>query len=343
MKKVTINEVAKVAGVSKGTVSAVINGKNTVKQETRDIVLGVMRELNFRPKGMARNFRSTETERSIGLIIKDLNNPFYTGIAMGVKEYANRKGYLVLITSSENKHNYEEKFSRLFSNKDIKGAIIAPVLEKDAEIEHLFKLKRINFPFVLLEKIKGIQANVVGIDNMKSMKEAVKYLIDSGHEKIVHFSGPENASHTIERVEGFKLAFSETSLIFNEKMIERINQNYELSKKETLEYLKRTPEKDLPTAIICFNDLQALGAIAAFEEKGFKIPDDVSIIGNDDIYFSRMHHVPLTTIHAPMRQLGLKAAEVLIDNIESPKIQPVKELVLEAELVIRSSTKALNK
>ena len=207
MKKITIEDVAKRAGVSKGTVSAVINAKNTVKPTTRDHILAVMKELNFRPKGVARNLKNGSKEKTIGIIIKDLNYPFYTSIATGAKEYANSKGYSIVITSSENDHESEKKFSHLFSTKDIKGTIIAPIVEGASEIEHLFKLKMINYPFVLLEDVKGIQANVVAIDNLKAIKKAVKYLISIGHTKIVHFAGPPQSSHTEERIEGFRHRF----------------------------------------------------------------------------------------------------------------------------------------
>ena len=219
MKRITIEDVAKQAGVSKGTVSAVINAKNTVKPATRDHILDVMKELHFRPRGVARNLRNGNQDKSIGIIIKDLNYPFYTSIATGAKEHANNKGYSVVVTSSEDDHESEKTLSHLFSTKDIKGTIIAPIVEGTAEIEHLFKLKMINYPFVLLEDVKGIQANVVAIDNLKAIKKAVTYLIDSGHTKIIHFAGPPNSSHTQERIEGFRHAFSESPLIFNKDMI----------------------------------------------------------------------------------------------------------------------------
>ncbi|MCK9560156.1 MAG: LacI family transcriptional regulator, partial [Candidatus Marinimicrobia bacterium] len=258
MKRITIEDVAKHANVSKGTVSAVINSKNSVNPSTRDHILKVMKELNFRPRGMARNLKNGDQIRSIGIIIKDLNYPFYTTIAAGAKEYANEKGYSVIFASSENDHECEKKFTHLFSTKDIKGAIIAPIVEGAAEIEHLFKLKRINYPFVLLEDVKGIQANVVAIDNLSAIKIAVKYLIDSGHTKIVHFAGPPQSSHTQERIEGFRHAFSESPLIFNKNMIISIGSRHEEAYGNTLNYFKHLKREDYPTAIVCFNDQQAL-------------------------------------------------------------------------------------
>jgi LacI family transcriptional regulator len=342
MKRITIDDVAHRAGVSKGTVSAVINAKDSVKAGTREHILEVMKQMNFRPRGGARNLRNGHQERSIGIIIKDLSYPFYTSIAAGVKNYASDKGYSVIITSSENDHEWEKKFTRLFSAKDIKGAIIAPIVEGTAEIEHLFKLKMLNYPFVLLEDVKGIQANVVAIDNLRSIKKAVKYLIGAGHTKIVHFAGPPSSSHTQERIEGFRHAFSESPLVFSKDMIVSIGSRYEESHGATMKYFKNRARKDFPTAIVCFNDQQALAVMSALRELKIRVPEDISIVGNDDIYYANLYPVPLTTIHAPQREIGERAAEILIRNIESAKVLPTERVVLETEFIVRESTRVLN-
>jgi LacI family transcriptional regulator len=342
MKRITIEDVAKQAGVSKGTVSAVINAKSTVKAGTRDHILEVMKELNFRPRGVARNLKNGTQDRSIGIIIKDLNYPFYTSIAAGVMEYANSRGYSVIVTSSENDHEREKKFTHLFSAKDIKGVIIAPIVEGMAEIEHLFKLKMINYPFVLLEDVRGIQANVVAIDNLKAIKKAVKYLIDSGHTNIVHFAGPPQSSHTKERIEGFRDAFSESTLVFNREMIISVGSRYEESYSNTMNFFKDKNRVDYPTAIVCFNDQQALAVIMALKELNIRVPDDISIIGNDDIYYAKIYPVPLTTIRTPQTDIGKKAAEILIRNIESQVLLSPERVVFETDFIIRDSSKVLN-
>ncbi|HNZ37626.1 MAG TPA: LacI family DNA-binding transcriptional regulator [Candidatus Marinimicrobia bacterium] len=342
MTRITIEEVAKQANVSKGTVSAVINGKNSVNPATREHILKVMKDLNFRPRGMARNLKNGDQVRCIGIIIKDLNYPFYTSIAAGAREYANSQGYSVIVASSENDHECEKKFTHLFSIKDIKGAIIAPIVEGEAEIDHLFKLKRINYPFVLLEDVKGIQANVVAIDNLSAIKTAVKYLIDNGHTKIVHFAGPPQSSHTQERIEGFRHAFSESPLIFNKNLIISIGSRHEEAYGNTMNYFKNRSREDYPTAIVCFNDQQALAVMTALKELNIRIPEDISIIGNDDIMYAKIYPVPLTTIRAPQREIGYKAAEILIRNIESPTALPNEKMVLGTDLVIRESSRVLN-
>jgi DNA-binding LacI/PurR family transcriptional regulator len=338
----TIEDVARRAGVSKGTVSAVINARNSVRPGTRDHILEVMKEMNFRPRGVARNLKNGNQDKSIAIVIKDLNYPFYTSIAAGAKELANSHGYSVIVASSEDDHECEKKFTHLFSTKDVKGAIIAPIVEGTAEIEHLFKLKMINYPFVLLEDVKGIQANVVAIDNLKAIKTAVKYLIDSGHTRIVHFAGPPNSSHTQERIEGFRHAFSERPLVFNKDMIVPIGSAHGESYCNAMKYFKNTSRADYPTAIVCFNDQQALAVMTALKELSIRIPDDISIVGNDDIYYAKIYPVPLTTIRAPQHEIGKKAAEILIRNIESQTLLPTERVVLETEFIIRESTRVLS-
>ena len=342
MKRATIADVARLASVSIGTVSAVINEKNTVKPETRDAVLDAIKELNYRPQGSARTLKNRKTERgSIGLLVRELDNPFYMAVATGVRQYANSKGYVVLISSSEGDHTYEEEVTQNFSKYDRNGAIIAPVLEGTAEIEHLFRLKMINFPFVLLENVRGIQANVVSIDNIRAMKKAMKYLIDNGHSKIVHFSGPTHASHTYERIDGFRRAYSESHFAFNNEMIVPTGAHMENGYQTGKEYLQHRQPEDYPTAIVCYNDQVALGVMAALHELNIKVPDQISIVGNDDIPLSRYIPTPLTTIHAPMVELGVKAAEILINNMEAVEPLPIQKVVLETEFVLRKSTRSL--
>jgi len=189
--------------------------------------------------------------------------------------------------------------------------------------------------------VKGIQANVVAINNLRAIKKAVKYLIESGHTKIVHFAGPPSSSHTQERIEGFRHAFSESPLVFSKDMIVSVGSRYEESHGAAMKYFKNRAHKDFPTAIVCFNDQQALAVMSALKELKIRVPEDISIIGNDDIYYANLYPVPLTTIRAPQREIGERAAEILIRNIESPTILPTERVVLETEFIIRGSTRVL--
>ena len=339
----TIQDIAKSAGVSKATVSAVLNSKNTARPCTTEKILQVAEALHYHPKTMAGIPKYDDDERVIGIIIKELNYPFYTTIAEGATEYANSKGYSLIVASSDYNHEKEKKFTRLFSAKGIKGTIIAPLIEGNSEIEHLLKLKMSKYPFVLLADVKNISANVVEIDNIKAIKKAVQYLISKGHKRIVHFTGPPQSAHTKERIDGFRTAFSEVPLAFAKEMIIPIGADKEGSYLRCIKYFRRKNRKDYPTAIVCFNDLQALAVMTALRDLNIKVPDDISIIGNDDIHFTETYSVPLTTIKSPQREIGQKAAEILIKNIESTTQLPIERIVLETELIIRKSTRKLNK
>jgi DNA-binding LacI/PurR family transcriptional regulator len=341
--KVTIDDVARRAGVSKATVSAVLNHKTVVRAETRRTVLKAIKDLHYRPRPSARSLKRPPSDRgTIALLIRELDNPFYTTLAQGAMQCAAEKDYLTIILSSEGIHAREEQITHSFSHREIRGAVIAPVLEGTAEIEHLFRLKMINFPFVLLESVKGIQANVVGIDNSRAMHEAMKYLLEGGHSRIVHFAGAKHASHTYERIEGFKLAYMESSFAFRSEMIVQAGAHLEDGHRTCLEYFRHRKPDQYPTAIVCFNDLVALGAMSALKEMNIAVPGTVSVIGNDDIPFARHAPVKLTTIRAPLHEMGKKAAEILIRNIESPAPLPVENVVLDAELIVRESTRPLN-
>ena len=216
------------------------------------------------------------------------------------------------------------------------------MVEGEAEIEHLFRLKMINYPFVLLEDVHGIQANVVAIDNSNAIKKAVKYLIDSGHTRIVHFAGPPQSSHTEERIDGFRHAFSESTLAFNEDMVVSIGSHYDETIKKTMKYFAGRQPEEYPTAIVCFNDHQALAVMLALNEMRIRVPEDVSVIGNDDISYAAIYPVPLTTIRAPQHEIGRRAAEILIRNIESSTLMPIERVVLETEFIVRKSSRVLN-
>ena len=338
LKRVTIHDVARLAGVSLGTVSAVINEKNTVKPETRRTVLHAVKQLNYRPWGGARDAAGRAQRLwTISLIVRELDNPFYTAIALGAMSYAATKGCIVIIASSEGDHTVEERITESFLRKHIKGAIIAPVLEGDAEIDHLFRLRRLNFPFVLLEQVKGIQSNVVSIDNIKAMRNAVQYLLDLGHRHVVQFAGPMHESHTFERIQGFHRAFTESRLASREDLIvyagAHVQDGYDTCKR----YCAGRGHDAYPTAIVCYNDLVAFGVMAALAELHIRVPEEISIVGNDDITFSSRAPVKLTTVRAPLFDLGSRAAEILIRNIESQAPLPIENILLDADLIVRES------
>ncbi len=343
MAKTTISDVARRAGVSTATVSNVINNKHGVSQQTRELVLEAINELNYRPRGTARSLKREGSDPCIGVVVKELGNPYYTDVVSGIREYAKSKGYTVFVSSSGGSFRQEKIIIEQLTNKDVDGVIIAPSLsDPDAEFSHLFRLQSLNYPFVLLEQVQGIHASVVDIDHITATKNAVRHLIDSGHTNILHFSGPEYTSHTTDRIRGVREAYSESSLVFRADEIlvpagSRLEEGYDAA----MNYFPDRPEADYPTAIVSYNDLIALGVLAALTELGISVPDTISVIGDDDIEFARRSPIPLTTIHTPKVELGRKAAELLIADIESPKQRSPQKFLLQTELILRKSSRAL--
>ena len=340
MKNVTIQDVADRARVSIGTVSAVINHKGTVSKATRQKVQAAIDELNYRPSAAARRRLQPAPEKSIGLIIKEIHNPYFADVVIGVQQAAARHGYGVLVGSSERTYELEQQLVELLVAKDVEGLIINPLQDEQADLSHLFELKRRNIPLVLLENVRGIQASMVDVDNVAASKAAVMYLIEQGHKRIVHFAGPRYSMHSDERIEGVRRAFSAQRLVFDDHDVIHAGARLEDGYQAGLDFF-RNRTSDRPTAATCYNDLVALGLLRALRELGLRVPEDVSVIGYDDIDMASYAAIPLTTVHVPKKEMGRQATDILIQHIEALNAGKVEKVVLKAELIARQSTQML--
>lgn len=341
MKNPTISDVAALAGVSKSTVSAVINNRNTLKETTRTSVIRAIEELNYRPSPAARRrFRGT-TSRSISLIVKEIQNPYYAEIFTGVQEVAGDHGILVSVSSSEGDFDVERRLVEQAAEQQLDGLIVAPILNDETDLSHIFEMKRSKIPFVLLEDVRGIRANLVDVDNVRASAVAVRHLIRLGHSRIVHLSGPGYSQHSEERAEGVRRAFSESHLIFDHSMVISAGDSLEDGYQASLEYFGRLAPADRPTAVTCYNDLVALGLLRALRELGIEVPQDVSVVGFDDLSMLEFFPLPLTTVHVPKYEMGKRAAQMLMQQIGSRTEPSFEKVHLEATLVERGSTRAL--
>jgi LacI family transcriptional regulator len=337
----TINDVAREAGVSKASVSAVLNHKPGVSDRTRARVEAVMERLNYRPSGHVLSRSPSGKRRSLGLIIKEMDNPYYTEVATGALAEGRKHGYTVLVASSEGVYEAEKEAVELMREQGVDGLIITPVVDEHADLSHLFELKRRNFPFVLLEEIRGVRASLIDIENTEASRRAVEHLIEGGHTRIVHFAGPEYSMHSRERVEGVYRAFSRSPQVFAEDAIVPTGAHLEDGYRAGLAHFRGRPAAERPTGVTCYNDLVALGVLRALAELGIRVPDDVSVIGFDDLAIVDYLAVPLTSVHVPKHEMGRRATEILIQHIEAREaLPPVKEY-LAGELVLRASTRPL--
>ncbi|PAP75007.1 LacI family DNA-binding transcriptional regulator [Rubrivirga marina] len=336
-KNATIHDVATLSGVSIGTVSAVLNRKGTVSEGTRRRVLDAISELHYRPSAAARRRLQPTTAKSVGLIVKEVNNPYFADVIFGVQDAARELGYHVLVGHTERSYDLEQRLTELLVAKDVDGLIINPLLNEDTDLSHLFEIRWTNVPLVLIESIRGIQANMVDVDNVAAAMEAVDYLVGLGHRRIVHFGGPQYSGHSEERIEGVRRAFIAHRLVMGEDDVVHAGASLEDGYRAALGYF-RDREGDRPTAITCYNDLVAIGVLRALRELGLRVPEDVSVVGFDDIDVASYLSVPLTTVRMPRREIGRRATQMLIGSVEAAgKVAPEK-VVLETELVVRAST-----
>lgn len=335
--RITIKDVADAAGVSSATVSNVINDKGKVSESTRRIVLDAIEQLNYRPNASAQR-RYQHASKTIGLVVKEIHNPYFADVIVGAQAAAESNGYELIVASSEGRRETEDRVVDVFIAKDVTGIVINPLLDDETDLSHLFEIKRRNIPLILLERVHGLRANLIDVDNVAASCEAVRYLIDLGHERIVHFTGPEYSMHSSERIEGFRQAFFEAQLVFSKDFIVPAGARLEDGYRTGLRYFENISAERVPTAVTCYNDLVAIGLMRVLRERGVRVPEDVSIIGFDGIMLGEYAATPLTTMRVPMKEMGRRAVELLIQQVDSGGDHALQQVILKAELTVRSST-----
>ena len=340
-KPPTIDDVAREAGVSKATVSAVINSTGSIGQDTRDRVLEIVERLNYRPSGARGNARR-RGGKSIGIVIREQENPFYSDVVAGARSVVEELGYTVLVASSEGRYEAERRAVDTLREHDVSGLLLYPVLTAASDLSHLFDLKRRNFPFVLLEAVWGVQANLIETDSELAAQQAAEYLISLGHTRIVHFAGPAYSMHSKQRINGTYRAFSGSKISFTGESVIEAGAHIEDGYRAGLRYFRKHRTRARPTGVTCFNDMVALGVCRALTELGLTVPGDVSVIGYDDIPFLGYLHVPLTSVRVPKFEIGKRAAQILLDEIQAPEAVPPQRVSFAPEIVVRESTRRLD-
>lgn len=335
-KKTTITEIAKIAGVSKTTVSRVLSGGSNVSKKTKDKVLKVIEQNNYKPSIIAQSLRTNKT-KTIGLVIADIENPFYARVAKGVIDTAEIKNYNVILCNSNNDINSEEKEIDTLINRGVDGLILTTVALKTRTIKNLLDKQ---FPFMLIDcKLDYPGINYVVNDDYYGAKLATEYLISLGHNNIF-FLGNKKLLSLRERLKGFKDAlklnkYSENTSTFDELV--DINNMHTLEK--IIKYIIN--HKNKITAIFAGNDYWAIKTIKIINDYGLNVPEDISVIGYDNIEISAIVKPPLTTIRQPKYLLGKLATEQLFEIIENGSKKEIKRIVLKPDLIIRNSCKKL--
>jgi DNA-binding LacI/PurR family transcriptional regulator len=331
---ITISEIAKLANVSKSAVSIVLNNKRGVSEKTRKIILDTIKKYNYNPNHNAQSLAAKET-KSIGLIIKEIDNPYFSKVMKGVYDACSESGYSVLLGSSELSTNKETEIINALLSKRVDGLLISPLQREESDYPYLFNLLKENYPLVVLGEIVNYSTNIVDIDNFRAAYDAVSYLIKLGHKRIAYLAGPIHSGHGQKRLEGYKHALIDNNLTINNRDILTIEPYTPNGYKAGRELFLN--KKDHPSAVFCYNDLVAIGLIDALLELKIRVPEKVSVIGFDNIDFSKYVKIPLTTVQMPAYEIGKAATNLLINRIVNSSEQSKEKLILKHKLIKRNS------
>jgi DNA-binding LacI/PurR family transcriptional regulator len=326
--KVTVKQVAELAGVSTATVSRVLNHKTTVNEETRRKILGVMEELNIHTPGSSPGTAS----RTILLFVPDFANPFNALVIQGIQESASNNHYRVFILQSREKQLSFEDYDEAVKNHSFAGIILL----SSATNHKLLELLTVSYPIVMCSEycdVNGI--SFVSTDDVSAARKATEYLISCGCTKIALLNFSLLFRFSRYREQGYTEALHRAGLKKSEERIVHLSSiSYRLAYSYTLDLLSRP---NPPDAIFAVSDVYAVAAIHAAQRMGLRVPQDISVIGFDNIELSTMTNPPLTTIEQQGIQMGYQACELLIEKINNPRTAK-KRIIMDTELIVRDST-----
>ncbi|MHB1347407.1 MAG: LacI family DNA-binding transcriptional regulator [Candidatus Humimicrobiaceae bacterium] len=333
---ITLKNIADEANVSIKTVSRVINSDPKVSGQTRKKVQELIDKRGYEPNLIARSLKNRKTN-TVGFIVPDIGNPSFADIAKGCYEVFDKNGYYVFLSSSENSPEKEIEIIKDLLSMVISGIILIPATSVKRDLKFFADMK---CPIVILDReIDGLNKDKVVLSNKKGAYDATRVLIDSGNRRIVFLGGLEGAKTAQKRFEGFKKAMDEKG-IFDEKYVLwgdfSIDSGY-LMMNRAFAGMERKIE-----AVFASDDLIALGAMNSIKENGLKIPEDISIIGFDDMFFTAYLNPPLSTVHVPFKDEGAIAARLLLKKMENPASSEGDRVIVDTSIILRESVSILS-
>lgn len=326
----TIKDVAKLAGVSPATVSRVVNGLPYVADDVRQRVQTAIRELDYHPNRVAQRLRA-EKSHLVGVILSDIKNPFYTMALDGLEQVLSQQNLSVLVCNSNLNEKKENDFISLMLAEDVAGLIISPVNEQSGALTDAAKN---GLPIVAIDRrMSSPKIDAVLADNQRGAYVAIQHFNRLGHQRIGIVSGPQHLTSGRERYVGFLQAMQEGGLTVDPALVKFGDYQVESGYALTREVLASA---QLPIALFVANNLMTIGALNAIHELGYRIPDEVAVIGFDDLPWAISLNPPLTTVAQPALDIGKTAAELLVNRLAEPQ-RLARTVVLETELRVRAS------
>jgi LacI family transcriptional regulator len=329
-----IKEVAVEAGVSVGTVSNVLNRPDIVAPDTRERVLAAIRRLGFVRNESARQLRAGRS-RSIGLVVLDVANPFFTDVAHGAEAVADAHDTMVMLCNTGEDPQRELRHLEMLEQQRVLGVLITPVDIKSPRIDAMIER---GTPVVLVDR-RSTRRNrcSVGVDDVLGGRLAGSHLLDQGHRRIAFVGGPPALPQVRERLAGVEQAVARSATDAGLTVLETPSLTVAAGKVAARQ-LVAMPVSRRPTAVFCANDLLALGVLQELSRNGLDVPGDMALVGYDDIDYAAAATVPLSSVRQPREQLGRRAAELMFDKIDLGDAHKHRQVVFEPELVGRESS-----
>ena len=335
-KKTTIKDIARLANVSHTTVSRALNDKSRIRDDTKDRILSIARQLNYRPNFVARSLVMKRT-KTLGLVITTIANPFYIELAQGIEATARALGYTIILCSTHSDLSIEGESIDVLRSKGVDGIIFTSAHMGD---DNIINLVEEGFPVILVNRrtyhpVVKEKVDYVGIDNILGGFLGVEHLIRLGHRRIGVIGGSSESSVGFERLEGGKSALKTYGLEQRpEYLLEGdflMNSGYQGGR-------RFAHMAEPPSAIFAANDYMALGVYQALLEEKVRVPEDMALVGFNDIEFTAMKGIELTTIGQKKYEMGAISVKTLVEKIEGGQVKPsTKEIILKPELIIRKT------
>ena len=333
MTRVTTYDIALACGVSQATVDRALNNRSNIKKETRDLILRTAAEMNYRPSNLPTYLKTGKTQ-TIGIIVPKAG-PFYTELLGAETKAAKMRNYHAMISFSEFNYVLEGEYLSGYLKTNVDGIIVFPVTDDGSEIK---KIIQAGVPVVtLIRKIKNYNLDFVSVNYARAAEKAIQYMIDMGHRKIGYFTIWDKSSNLYtynERLRGIENAMKKNGLAIDPKHIICDTEDYQLVHALAL-------KRELPTALLCFNDLNAIGLISFLNSLDLKVPGDISLVSFDNIDMLRYFNPGITSISYPYDDIAETAIHLLLDRIENPSEEATTYL-LETQMVRRNSCRRMD-
>ena len=332
--RTTIKDIANYTGFSVATISLVLNQKATkIPQHTKDLILEAADKLNYHPNQLAVGLVKKRTE-TIGLVISDVSNVFFSNLAKGVEDACRKKGWNLILCNTNDKHSRELAYIQVLADKGVDGILFCMAqdsTDKKAK-ESVELLERLKLPFVMIDRfLEETKCSAVTVNHKSGGYMATNHLLSLGHKKIGCLAGPLQLRDCIGRLEGYEEALREHNIEYDKSLIFEGNYDKESGVLGADYFLEKKV-----SAIFAFNDMSAYGAYHQLKKRGISIPKEMALVGYDNIFFSELLDVPLTTVHQPIYEMGVEAVRQLIEEVEE-EAGAKRRIVFQPELIIRKS------